>query len=87
MWSQFVENPFNLQNLYLGIIVILLIIVGYFHRTVQVFFYSLREKEKRLKDYLIITLGILWLVVFLYSCYSYESTLGEGDSNPENNGY
>jgi len=41
--------------------------------------FSLLEKDKRLKDYLIITLGVLMVNLFLYSCGSDIGTLPEKD--------
>ena len=79
MWSEFTENPFNLQNLYLGTCITLVFLIGYFHRTTHEFFYSLLKKDKRMKDYLIITLGVLVVGLFLYSCGSYMGTLPETD--------
>ena len=49
IWSELVDNLFNLQNLYLGIIITLLIPIGYFNHTFEKFFYSLWEKTKDLK--------------------------------------
>ena len=68
MWNEFFANPFNLQNLCVGIFLVTPILVSYFH---QFFFDSLREKDKRLKDYLIIILGVLMVGLFLSSCGVY----------------
>ena len=46
IWSELVDNLFNLQNLYLEIIITLLIPIGYFSHTFEKFFYSLWEKQK-----------------------------------------
>ena len=75
MWNEFVENPFNLQNLCMGIFLVTPLLASYFH---QFFFGSLREKDKRLKDYLIIILGVLMVGLFLFSCGVYFNTMGEG---------
>ncbi|MBP97656.1 hypothetical protein CMK18_17020 [Candidatus Poribacteria bacterium] len=48
------------------------------------FFYSLLKKDKQMKDYLIITLGVLVVGLFLYSCGSYMGTLPETDPDLEN---
>ena len=65
MWNEFFENPFNIQNLCVGIFLVTPLVVSYFR---QFFFDSLREKDKRLKDYLIIILGVLMVGLFLSSC-------------------
>ena len=83
MWSEFTENPFNLQNLYLGINITLIFLVCYFNQSITAFFDSCKKDNKRLKDYLIIITGILLVGLFLYCCGAYESNLGEGDSNPD----
>ncbi|MBP98138.1 hypothetical protein CMK18_19475 [Candidatus Poribacteria bacterium] len=57
IWSELVENLFNLQNLYLRVIVTLLIPIGYFNHTFERFF-IVYGKNKRFKDYLIIIMGI-----------------------------
>ena len=49
IWSELVENPFNLQNLYFGIIIILLILIGHFNHTVKMF-----RKDAVAADYKII---------------------------------
>ena len=76
MWNEFFENPFNLQNLCMGIFLVTPLLASYFH---QFFFDSLREKDKRLKDYLIIILGVLMVGLFLFSRGSYIGTLPEND--------
>ena len=68
MWNEFFENPFNLQNLCVGICIVTSLVASYFY---QFFFNSLREKDKRLKDYLIIILGVLMVGLFLSSCVVY----------------
>ena len=68
MWNEFFENPFNIQNLCVGIFLVTPLVVSYFR---QFFFDSLREKDKRLKDYLIIILGVLMVGLFLSSCVVY----------------
>ena len=72
MWNEFFENPFNLQNLYFGICIVILIVVcgSYWNNEtgVELFVNSLREKDKRRKDYLIIILGVLVVGLFLSSC-------------------
>ena len=70
MWNEFFENPFNLRNLYLGICIVILIAINN-ETGVQLFVNSLREKDKRLKDYLIIILGVLMVGLFLFSCGAY----------------
>ncbi len=70
MWNEFFENPFNLRNLYLGICIVILIVINN-ETGVQLFVNSLREKDKRRKDYLIIILGVLMAGLFLFSCGSY----------------
>ena len=67
MWNEFFENPFNLRNLYLGICIVILIAINN-ETGVQLFVNSLREKDKRRKDYLIIILGVLVVGLFLSSC-------------------
>ena len=85
MWNEFFENPFNLQNLYFGICIVILIVASYSYWNnetgVQLFVNSLREKDKRLKDYLIIILGVLMVGLFLFSCGAYVNTMGEGETN------
>ena len=75
MWNEFFENPFNLQYLYLGICIVILIVASYSYWNnetgVELFVNSLREKDKRRKDYLIIILGVLMVGLFLFSCGSY----------------
>ena len=75
MWNEFFENPFNLQNLCMGICIVILIVVcgSYWNNEtgVELFVNSLREKDKRRKDYLIIILGVLMAGLFLFSCGSY----------------
>ena len=78
MWNEFFTDPFNLRNLYLGICIVMLIMCNN-ETGVQLFVNSLREKDKRLKDYLIITLGVLMVNLFLYSCGSDIGTLPEKD--------
>ena len=75
MWNEFFENPFNLQNLCVGICIVTSLVASYFY---QFFFNSLREKDKRLKDYLIIILGVLMVGLFLFSCGAYFNTMSEG---------
>ena len=70
MWNEFFENPFNLRNLYLGICIVILIAINN-ETGVQLFVNSLREKDKRRKDYLIIILGVLMAGLFLFSCGAY----------------
>ena len=70
MWNEFFENPFNIQNLCMGIFLVTPLVASYFH---QFFFDSLREKDKRLKDYLIIILGVLMVGLFLFSCGAYNT--------------
>ena len=83
MWNEFVENPFNLQNLCMGICIVTSFVAcnSYWNNEtgVQLFVNSLREKDKRLKDYLIIILGVLMVGLFLFSCGSYIGTLPEND--------
>ena len=76
MWNEFFTDPFNIQNLCMGILIVTPLLASYFH---QFFFDSLREKDKRLKDYLIIILGVLMVGLFLFSCGSYIGTLPEND--------
>ena len=83
MWNEFFANPFNIQNLCMGIFLVTPLVVSYFR---QFFFDSLREKDKRLKDYLIIILGVLMVGLFLFSCGAY-TTLGEGILSTLNNGW
>ena len=75
MWNEFFANPLNLQYLYLGICIVILIVASYSYRNnetgVELFVNSLREKDKRRKDYLIIILGVLMAGLFLFSCGSY----------------
>ena len=78
MWNEFFENPFNLRNLYLGICIVILIVINN-ETGVQLFVNSLREKDKRRKDYLIIILGVLMVGLFLFSCGAYVNTIGEGE--------
>ena len=80
MWNEFFENPFNLRNLYLGICIVILIMCNN-ETGVQLFVNSLREKDKRLKDYLIIILGVLMVGLFLSSCGAYFNTMGEGETS------
>ena len=75
MWNEFFENPFDIQNLCMGILIVTPLLASYFH---QFFFNSLREKDKRLKDYLIIILGVLMVGLFLFSFVAYVNTIGEG---------
>ena len=82
MWNEFFENPFNLQNLCMGICIVTAFVAcnSYWNNEtgVQLFVNSLREKDKRLKDYLIIILGVLMVGLFLFSCVAYFNTMGEG---------
>ena len=75
MWNGFFANPFNLQNLCMGICIVILIVVcgSYWNNEtgVELFVNSLREKDKRRKDYLIIILGVLMAGLFLFSCGAY----------------
>ena len=75
MWNEFFTDPFNIQNLCMGILIVTPLLASYFH---QFFFNSLREKDKRLKDYLIIILGVLMVGLFLFSFVAYVNTIGEG---------
>ena len=77
MWNEFFTNPFNLQNLYLGICIVISIVCNN-ETGVQLFVNSLREKDKRLKDYLIIILGVLMVGLILFSFVAYVNTMGEG---------
>ena len=70
MWNEFFTDPFNLRNLYLGICIVILIVCNN-ETGVQLLVNSLREKDKRRKDYLIIILGVLMAGLFLFSCGSY----------------
>ena len=70
MWNEFFTDPFNLRNLYLGICIVILIAINN-ETGVQLLVNSLREKDKRRKDYLIIILGVLMAGLFLFSCGSY----------------
>ena len=85
MWNEFFENPFNLQNLCMGILIVTSLVASYSYWNnetgVQLFVNSLREKDKRLKDYLIIILGVLMVGLFLFSCGAYVNTMGEGETN------
>ena len=85
MWNEFFTDPFNLRNLYLGICIVILIAINN-ETGVQLFVNSLREKDKRRKDYLIIILGVLMVGLFLFSCGAY-TTLGEGILSTLNNGW
>ena len=82
MWNEFFTDPFNLRNLYLGICIVMLLVAynSYWNKEtgVQLFVNSLREKDKRRKDYLIIILGVLMVGLFLFSCGTYFNTMGEG---------
>ena len=80
MWNEFFTDPFNLQNLYLGICIVILIVCNN-ETGVQLLVNSLREKDKRLKDYLIIILGVLMVGLFLFSCVAYFNTMGEGETS------
>ncbi len=71
MWNEFFTDPFNLRNLYLGICIVMLLVASYNETGVQLFVNSLREKDKRRKDYLIIILGVLMVGLFLFSCGAY----------------
>ena len=75
MWNEFFTDPFNLRNLYLGICIVMLLVAynSYWNKEtgVQLFVNSLREKDKRRKDYLIIILGVLMVGLFLSSCVVY----------------
>ena len=83
MWNEFFENPFNLQNLCMGICIVTSFVAcnSYWNNEtgVQLFVNSLREKDKRRKDYLIIILGVLMVGLFLFSCGAYVNTMGEGE--------
>ena len=46
IWSELVENLFNLQNLYLRIISTLLIPMGHFNHTFEKFFIVYGKKQK-----------------------------------------
>ena len=85
MWNEFFTDPFNLQNLYLGICIVTSFVAcnSYWNNEtgVQLFVNSLREKDKRLKDYLIIILGVLMVGLFLFSCVAYFNTMGEGETS------
>ena len=84
MWNEFFENPFNIQNLCVGIFLVTSFVACNSYRNnetgVQLFVNSLREKDKRLKDYLIIILGVLMVGLFLFSCVAYFNTMGEGEA-------
>ena len=75
MWNEFITLPHNLQNLCVGIFFVTSVVACYSYRNnetgVQLFVNSLREKDKRRKDYLIIILGVLMAGLFLFSCGSY----------------
>ena len=86
MWNEFVDNSFNLQYLYLGICTVILIVGAYFNRIGSEFVFSLLKKNKTIKDYLIIILGVLMVGLFLFSCGAY-TTLGEGILSTLNNGW
>ena len=77
MWNEFLANPFNLQNLYFGICIVTSFVAcnSYWNNEtgVQLFVNSLREKDKRFKDYLIIILGVLMVGLFLFSCGAYNT--------------
>ena len=81
MWNEFFTDPFNLRNLYLGICIVMLLVASYNETGVQLFVNSLREKDKRRKDYLIIILGVLMVGLFLFSCVAYFNTMGEGETS------
>ena len=68
-----------MQNLYSGICTVILIVGASFNIIGREIVFSLLEKDKRLKDYLIITLGVLMVNLFLYSCGSDIGTLPEKD--------
>ena len=72
MWNEFITLPHNLQNLCVGIFFVTSVVACYSYRInetgVQLFVNSLREKDKRRKDYLIIILGVLVVGLFLSSC-------------------
>ena len=82
MWNEFFANPFNIQNLCVGIFLVTSFVAcnSYWNKEtgVQLFVNSLREKDKRLKDYLIIILGVLMVGLFLFSFVAYVNTIGEG---------
>ena len=82
MWNEFFENPFNIQNLCVGIFLVTSFVACNSYRNnetgVQLFVNSLREKDKRRKDYLIIILGVLMVGLFLFSFVAYVNTIGEG---------
>ena len=80
MWSEFFESSLHLQRyLYLGICIVILILATCFNSIGRELFYSLLEKNKTIKDYLIIILGVLMVGLFLFSCGSYIGTLPEND--------
>ena len=85
MWNEFFANPFNIQNPCMGICIVILIVASYSYWNnetgVELFVNSLREKDKRRKDYLIIILGVLMVGLFLFSCGAYVNTMGEGETN------
>ena len=72
MWNEFITLPHNLQNLCVGIFLVTSFVAcnSYWNNEtgVQLFVNSLREKDKRRKDYLIIILGVLVVGLFLSSC-------------------
>ena len=84
MWNEFFANPFNLQNLCMGICIVTSFVAcnSYWNNEtgVQLFVNSLREKDKRRKDYLIIILGVLMVGLFLFSFVAYFNTMGEGEA-------
>ena len=84
MWNEFFANPFNIQNPCMGICIVILIVASYSYWNnetgVELFVNSLREKDKRRKDYLIIILGVLMVGLFLFSCVAYFNTMGEGEA-------
>ena len=77
MWNEFITLPHNLQNLCVGIFFVTSFVACNSYRNnetgVQLFVNSLREKDKRRKDYLIIILGVLVVGLFLFSCGTYNT--------------
>ena len=77
MWNEFITLPHNLQNLCVGIFFVTAFVACNSYRNnetgVQLFVNSLREKDKRRKDYLIIILGVLMVGLFLSSCGAYNT--------------
>ena len=77
MWNEFITLPHNLQNLFVAIFFVTAFVACNSYRNnetgVQLFVNSLREKDKRRKDYLIIILGVLMVGLFLFSCGTYNT--------------